>query len=401
MARVVLTALTMRLQLTKDRTIDISLPGTGGGAVADVTGLELYGGDAHGVPAVRIVRRKSAWQLQAAGFVKGPEGGLPQSWEESARPDSMTLPAPFRAPHAALAVNSPYAIFTQSTADSVLQDMARGLPDPQAAAAEPVKRRLAIRRPAAPKPPQPSLAAAVPAAPAKLPEPGVPTAFNGMRFTVKPLAEENIHLEAALPEFQTLWLSRLLPEGHRPTAASIQVADAALMASVLAQPALKEADGNALVMFVRSDRVFFAGYKGGRPVLWRRCPVRGGYLAMHEAVKRGLGVDDSMVTAVLEDNLVDPRSALESFIHPVLSELELSRAYLAGKHSLKLDRVLLMGLPAGAKHWCEFAREFFWMDMTAPGVFDGLVPPPRGEIAADGAYLTALGAALAATEAET
>ena len=52
----------MKLQLTKDKTIDIKLPwekGTGGGVsghragVSDVTGLLLESGDPRGCPAVR------------------------------------------------------------------------------------------------------------------------------------------------------------------------------------------------------------------------------------------------------------------------------------------------------------------------------------------------------------
>ena len=173
------------------------------------------------------------------------------------------------------------------------------------------------------------------------------------------------------------------------------------MASVLAQPALVEAGGSALVMFMLSDGVIFAGYKSGMPVLWRRCPVRGGYVAMKEAVKRGLGLDDDMVASVLEDTLIDPRGALEPFLTPILNELELSRAYLAGKHGMQIDRVIMLGLPQGSGHVCAFARDAFRIEMFQPGIFDGLQPPPKGEISADWAFLPALGAAFAASEVET
>ena len=173
------------------------------------------------------------------------------------------------------------------------------------------------------------------------------------------------------------------------------------MASVLAQPAFAEANGNALVMFMLADRVAFAGYKGGLPVLWRRCPVRGGHVAMRNAVKRGLGLDDEMVKSVLEDTLIDPRSALEPFLGPIFGELELSRAYLVDKHDMKIDRVTAMGIPLGAAHVCAFARDAFKIEMAQPGVFDGLQMPPKGAISADWAFLPALGAALAASGVET
>ena len=393
----------MKLQLTKTKTIDLSFGKGGGGrsATVDRVGVEFFGGDERGIPAVRISRKKSVWHLMAADFLKPPAGELPERWEDVSHQSFWDLPSAFQSPHAAIAVNSRFCIFSQATSDSVLQDMAHGIPSgTQATSADPGKRRFTLRRgESASAPTQTSAAAGN--APAKLPESGVPTAMNGMRFTIKPMAEEGQLLEAALPEFQVLWLARLLPEGHRPTASSIQPAEAALMASVLAQPSFLEAGGNALAMFVRANAVFFAGYKAGRPVLWRRCPGCGGYVAMLEAVKRGLGVDDSMVATVLEDTLIDPRSALEPFLSPILNELELSRAYLAGKHGMNINRVLLLGLPMGGRYWQSFAKESFRVELVVPGVFDGLQQPSKGEIAGDCAFLPALGAALAASEVES
>lgn len=393
----------MKLQLTKTKTIELSFGKKGGGgrsAMSDLVGVELFGGDERGVPAVRLAYRKSAWHLQAADFLKDPSGELPEKWEDVSHRSTWELPSAFQAPHAAIAVNSRLAIFSQATPDTVVQDMMRGIPSGDAGkAAGAGKRRFGIRRDEQPSQPQGKAADAV--SPPKFPIAGVPTANNGMRFIVKPLAEEGQHLEAALPEFQVLWLARLLPEGHRPTASSIQPAEAALMASVLAQPALAESGGNALVMFMLADGVIFGGYKSGMPVMWRRCPVRGGYVAMKEAVKRGLGLDDSMAASVLEDTLIDPRNALEPFLSPILNELELSRAYLAGKHGMNIDRVMMLGLPQGSGHVCSFARDIFRIEMFQPGVFDGLQQPPKGEIASDWAFLPALGAALAASEVES
>ena len=390
----------MKLQLTKTKTIELSF-GKGKGDAkraksADIVGVELFSGDARGVPAVRVMRKKSIWHISAAGFVKEPAGELPVKWEDVSHRSTWELPAAFQAPHAAIAANSNMALFSQSTADTIQQDIARGIPAGEATApADPGKKRLSLRR-------GEQTPASAPAEGAKpLPVPGVPTAINGMRFTIRPMEDEGRLLEAALPEFQVLWLSRLLPEGHRPTTSSIQPAEASLMASVLAQPFLAEAGGSALVMFMLADRVIFAGYKNGLPVLWRHCPAQGGYVAMQNAVKRGLGLDDEMVKSVLEDTLIDPRGALEPFLGPIFSELELSRAYLVGKHGMDIDKVAMMGLPLGAAHVCAFARDTFKIEMSQPGVFDGLQPPPKGEVAADWAFLPALGAALAASGVES
>ena len=397
----------MKLQLTKTKTIDLSFGKGGGGrgTTADVVGVELFSDDPRGVPAVRVAYKKSAWHLLGADFIKAPGGELPEKWEDVSHRSTWELPSALPAPHAAIAVNSRLCLFSQTTADMVLQDMSRGIPSgDEPAAADTGKKRFALRRNNAPaKEPEPEkpAAAANNAKATQLPAVGVPTATNGMRFTIRPLAEEGQLLEAALPEFQVLWLARLLPEGHRPTASSIQPAEAALMASVLAQPALAESGGNAMVMFMLSDGVIFGGYKAGKPVLWRRCPIRGGFVQMREAVKRGLGLDDGMVDSVLEDTLIDPRGALEPFLGPILNELDLSRAYLTGKHGMNIDRIMLVGLPAGGRHVSAFAHDAFRMDLFQPGIFDGLQLPATGAIKADCAFLPALGAALAASEVET
>ena len=392
----------MKLQLTKTKTIELSFGGGGKKkAAADLVGVELCGDDKRGVPAVRIAYRKSAWHLVAADFVPPPQGELPVRWEDVSHRATWELPSAFQSPHAALAVNSRQSIFSQSTPETIVQDMERGVPEEAPSALESVKKRFALRRSPSEQKPAPTAPAPAPSgAAARIPAEGAPTAINGMRFAASPMAEEGRYLEAALPEFQVLWLSRLLPEGHRPTAASIQPLEAALLSSVLAQPALAEAGGNGLVMFMLSDRVFFAGYKGGLPVLWRRCPAQGGHAAMKAAVKKGLGIDDETVDSVLTDTLIDPRSALEPFLGPILNELDLSRAYLAGKHGMNVGRIMLAGLPSGGMHVAALARDAFRMEVFQPGVFDGLQQPPKGEIAGDCAFLPAFGAALAASEVE-
>ena len=391
----------MKLQLTRTKTIELSFGRGGRRTSADLTGVELFGGDARGVPAVRIAYRKSSWHLIAADFIKAPEGGLPEKWEEVSRRSTWEMPSAFQSPHAAIAVNSRHAVFSQATPETILQDMERGIAAGASSAMDSIKKRFALHRGESSLEEAAKKSAAAEAAPKRLPEEGVPAASNGMRFAVRPLAEEGRYLEAALPEYQVLWLSRLLPEGHRPTTSSIQPAEAALMASVLAQPAMAESGGNALVMFMLADRVFFAGYKSGRPVFWRRCPARGGYNAMRAAVKKGLGVEDEMVDSVLEDTLIDPRNALEPLLGPILNELDLSRAYLVGSHNMKVDRIMLAGLPAGGRHVGALAHDAFKMELLQPGVFDGLQMPPKGGIDGDGAFLPALGAALAASEVES
>ena len=119
-----------------------------------------------------------------------------------------------------------------------------------------------------------------------------------------------------------------------------------------------------------------------------------------DCCRQGLVLDDETVDSVMSDTLIDPRSALEPFLGPILNELDLSRAYLSGKHGMSIGRVMLVGLPAGGRHVAALAHDAFKMDVFQPGVFDGLQQPPKGEIAGDCAFLPALGAALAASEVQ-
>lgn len=397
----------MKIQLTKTKTIDLNF---GGGTSAkksktDLTGIEMFSGNAKGCPAVRISRKKNQWILQAIGYANAPEGELPERWDDMPKQPNWELAREFQSPGAALAVHSAMGSFGQASADAVVQEMMHGqdaVSQITAKPSEPGKHRLGIKKlggSSAPAPvakSEPVPATRVPTFPAA----GSAVSENGRRFVVRPSAEEGFHLVSSLPEFQSLWLGRLLPEGKRPTACSIQLAESALMASVLAQPIFKETEGNLLAIFVRDNEIFFGGYKDGLPVLWRKCPTRGGYRAMRAAVKRTLGVDEELIDSVLEDSLIDPRPALEPFLHPILEQLELARAYLAGKHGMNVEKVLLLGLPCGAEHWRRYAEESLKLQLIASDPFDGFTCAKGVEVVDPEAHLIALGAALAAAEVE-
>ena len=391
----------VKIQLTRSKTIEIGF-GRKGGAKAkrskvDMTGVELFSGESQGAPAVRILRKKDGWHIVAAGFVPPPNGDLPQCWEDTPHQPVWDMPRDFQSPAAAIAVNSTMSSFGQASAEAIIKEMAQGLVDVKKTHTA-LPTRLNLKLPA--KKDDDAPVAAPSSRKPTLPPPGVPVSENGRRFTIKPFAEEGFHLAASLPEFQALWLGRLLPEGRRPTASSIQVAESALMASPLLQPAFQDAKGSMLAILVRRNAIFFAGYKNGNPVLWRRCPGVRGYDAMREAIGKTLGVGEELINDVLEDSLVDPRPALEPFLHPVLQQLDLARAYLAGKHSLNADRVLLLGLPCGAGHWQHMAEESLKMHLISAKPFDGLALGKGVDAAIGHICLVALGAAIAAAEVE-
>lgn len=348
----------MEIQLTKTKTITI-----GGGPKkrksADIVGIDLFTDDARGCPAVRLVEKKGELRLAAVGFVPAPANPLPSSWEEAAKSCSWSLPAPFQAPGAAFAVTSADMAFSQPAADAFHFNIAAG----------------------------------------------VPVSQEGVRHVMKPMdAAEGFVMQASLPEYQVLWLSRLLPEGRRPTATSIQVRPAALSASILRQSAFREDDGAALALVVSAHEIHVAGYKGGDIVLWRKCRGIAGWEGLRLALKKGLGLEDDMIAGVLDDTLIDPRPVLDPIAAPIMNELAVSRDYLVGKLGVEPKRILALGLSAGERYWNAIAEERLHLKLVAPNPFDGLVATEKtfvGEGAAtEGAgaapFLGALGAALAA-----
>lgn len=394
----------MKLQLTKDKTIDVKLPwekGTSGGAsghragASDVTGVLLESGDPRGCPAVRLQKRKDAFQVVCAGFVPPPAGTLPTSWEESKFLPDWSLPPAFQSPQAALAVLSPDLFIRQTTADALAAGGKSA-----SASAEPAKKKLGIRRTTAA-----TTEKAAASAKAEAPKHFMPVSRDGSRFVTAPLDEAPFILQTGLPEYQVLWLSRLLPEGRRPTACSVQTAPSAMLCALHELPEFTEADGTAVAVFVTRTSVYFAGYRKGALLLFRECPGVAGYEVMRELVKSGLGVTDELVDSILEDTLIDPRPALEPLVRPVLQQLQLSLDYLAQRHDVHVDKVFLMGLPAGANYWSSFAQEMLGVPFVSPGVFEGFVLPKAADAmpadmtdAASQAFLVALGAARAAME---
>ena len=394
----------MKLQLTKTKTIEIDFSRFGGGrgGLSDITGVALNTGDARGCPAVRLVHKKGGWHVAAAGFVPGPVDSLPESWEETNKAQTAwSLPTAFQAPHAALAIQSPNMFTRQTTPDMLTVDLVQTAPK---VSATPPPRKLGVRRlekkPAAPAA-KPAEGAGGKSSDVK---PGVPTQTNGVRFVMQPLVENPFVIQAGLPEYQIVWLSRLLPEGRRPTAASVQTLPSALLASLCEQPAFNAAGGTAFAIFVMRNSVYLAGYKEGRLVLFRSCLGVAGWEMLREGVKLRLGLDDEMVDEILDDALIDPRSSMEPFVRPVLQQLEISLDYLQNRHNLRVDKVFIMGLPSGARYWSQMAEEALHLPLIAPSVFEGLALPPKDRELAEltpsksQAFLAALGAARAAME---
>ena len=301
------------------------------------------------------------WAVRAIGFVPSPKGTLPQSWKELDAQPVWSLPSAFAAPVAALAVNSSEQVVRQTTKEALTEG-------------------------------------------GKALDFDLPNSRDGLRFAVRALGDDSSVLESGLPEYQVLWLSRLLPEGRRPTACSVQTAPAAMLAALAEQPAFVADGGNAAALFVTGHTIYFVGFKAGLPILFREFPGSGGVLKIREVLKAGFGMEEKMVDEVLDDTLIDPSPMLSPIVNPVLRQLELSLDYLKSRLGVGVDKVFLMGLSSGARHWSRMCEEAMNVKLVAPGLFEGLSTPPvldektESMLKRSHRFIMAYGAARAAME---
>ena len=73
----------------------------------------------------------------------------------------------------------------------------------------------------------------------------------------------------------------------------------------------------------------------------------------------------------------------------------------AGKHEFTADKILLMGVDRGVKHWQGYAEEALRVQFVAPSPFEGMQLGKTALPARPNDFLVAIGAAIAAAEVES
>lgn len=285
-------------------------------ACSDVTGLEVGADLSEGVPAVRLRKSKGQVEMVAAGFLDLP-GTLPML-SGASEAQTWRLPAPFRAPHAALAIRSPHASL-RHTAGGHGETADRA---------------------------------------------------GSLRSVSRQTAPETPPLVASLPEFQAAWAARLLPEGHRPTACSLQVAAAAAMGGFAASSALAQAGGHAVALFVFAESTSLAAFQDSKLVFYREHAVGMGHL--RDAISSQLGIEPELVDSVLEDTLIDPVPVIEPILRPLYRQIEISADYLLRRCKCQVEHFFVNGLTVGGAHWATLFKSVMNQTMTFCSPFDGI-----------------------------
>lgn len=324
------------------------------GPPADVVGVEVGAGLSEGAPAVRLRRAPDgALRIAAAGFVP-VVSDIPSIL--AMQPDMRgpwSLPPAFRATAAALAVTAPDALVRQS--DSVEDATA----DFDAAT---------LRTKAS------------------------PTAKKGA-----------LPFVAFMPEELARRVARLLPEGHRPTAVSIQVSPLARVNAFAASPALAEAGGTAVLIQIAANATTIALFAKGAVSLYRELSV--GEADSLRAVAGPMNVDDATARELLEGGLVDPAPFLGPLVMPIFRQAELSTDYVLRRNGLVVERFFVAGPAALAPHWAKIFRDQTGREATVCDPIAGFPQEEGASLPADfgkvsGLFAAALGAAAAAMQEE-
>ena len=318
----------------------------------DVVGLELGAGLAEGVPAVRLRKREDTIELLAAGFLDLP-GTLPESPEVVQTPSSLSwsLPRAFQTAHAALTVTSKLAFLRHSTSpgEETLE-----------------KKQFSYRQ------------------------------------VSRVVAPDQPPFVAGLPDFQAAWAARLLPEGHRPTTCSLQIAAASAISGFLANPAFQATGGNAVTLFVFSEYTALAAFQDFHLLLYREHSV--GIANVRTAISTQMLIDVSLADAILEDTLIDPTPVIEPVLRPLFRQVEISSDYLLRRRNCPVTHFFICGLTAGSRYWSTIFAHMMSHPLTPCSPLDGILnvaPPaslPKNLEAAAPLLMAAVGAARAVLE---
>ena len=206
-----------------------------------------------------------------------------------------------------------------------------------------------------------------------------------------------------LPKFQASWAANLLPESHRPTACSLQIAGAAAISGFMANPAFAKASGSAVTLFVFPEYTALAAFQETKLVLYREHPV--GYNHLRSAISSHMRIDIGLADAVLEDTLIDPVPMIEPVLRPLFRQVEISADYLLRRRSCPAQNYFVCGLHAGSRFWSSIFAQKMNQPLTFCSPLDDvqitsphLVSLPKDLKAAAPFLMVAAGAARAVLE---
>jgi hypothetical protein len=318
----------------------------------DVVGLEL-GSGLSGVPAVRIVKGRQGFEIKAVGILDMLDT-LPQTLEATNAVENVpawNLPKAFCATHAAITVSSKWNFLRHTSGPN------EEIPE---------KKKCEYR---------------------------------DLRRIFSPDMPE---LVAGLPEFQAAWVAQLFPEGHAPTACSLQISQLAIMNSFNQHPAVKSATGSSVGLFVSSQSTALVAFQNRLPVLYREFPL--GTTHVQQEVASKMQLAPILVQQLLDEDAMDASPYFEAILKPLFRQVEIMNDYLSRRRNAPAANYFISGALLGARYWHAMFTKIVGKELIHCRPFEGIpmakdavVLPAKLE-SVESLFTSAAGAALAVME---
>lgn len=221
------------------------------------------------------------------------------------------------------------------------------------------------------------------------------------RAGVYSIGGEGLSLVVGIPEYAGAWVADQLPEGKRPTTCSIQVSRLACVNAFAVSTTFSTTNGTALLLLVDKRTTAIVIFQEYKMILYREHSI--GSDDVVEALCRDMNLDSGTVEKILEDNLVDPTSALEPVLGPLFRQVELSTDYALRKNGCFIEHFFLFGLMSGSRYWMQIFKSKTGGDLVPCNPLDGFrwsegAPMPEGFDELSMYFVSAVGAAVAVLE---
>jgi hypothetical protein len=316
----------------------------------DVVGIEI-GSGLSGVPAVRLVKGKQGIEVKAIGILDLLDT-LPQAPGVISLDYSIwSLPKHFCSPHAALTVTSKLSFLRHTSGGN------DDIPEKKKYMCRDIRRTFSSDMP---------------------------------------------ELVAGLPDFQADWAAHLLPEGHAPTAASLQISQLAIMNSLNHHPAVKNAQGSSVALFIGSTNTTLVAFQNRIPVLYREYPL--GSSQVQQEVASKLQLTPLLAREILEEDAMDASPYFAPILKPLIRQVEIMNDYLSRRRNAPASNFFISGALPGPRYWNAIFSKMLGKELIYCRPFEDLplakdaVVMPEKLADVESLFACAAGAALALME---
>jgi Tfp pilus assembly PilM family ATPase len=209
-------------------------------------------------------------------------------------------------------------------------------------------------------------------------------------------------LVAGLPDFQAEWAAHLFPEGHAPTAASLQISQLAIMNSMFQHPAVQKSVGSSVALFIGSTNTTLVAFQNRVPVLYREYPLGSAHVQQEIASKMQL--TPILVQQLLEEDAMDASPYFEPILKPLIRQVEIMNDYLSRRRNAPASNFFISGALLGPRYWNAIFSKMIGKELTYCRPFEGLplakdaVVMPEKLADVESLFACAAGAALALME---